>query len=601
MQKSTFNTLFIQLSCLLLVAIAAYFVAVENGLNLLEGNYTVGTFKGVVVLIILGAFIATSFIFLYAYRLASSKQKIYASLMHERQVIEAQNVELGNLRKSIDSMRQGITIIGKDDRIQWVNNGFTKMFGYPLEECIGKPSSALVAGPLTNTNTIAIIDQSVFARKEQVSVEVVHYRKDQSHFWARLYVSPIVGDSGELEKYIAVSEDITDEVEAKQRLQESEHNFQLIADTIHDTFYLYSIPEGKYDFINPKCEAILGVPAERFYEGTNNEQMQVHEDDRTHYENAISVASSGASYTIEYRVRIGDQWRWVRESSTPILNDEGEVIKRSGVCSDITDRKRSELELMQKSLAVTESIQYAQRIQRATLTNSETISQIFDDYTLFYQPRDIVSGDFYDVSTIKQNDGTALKSIVVADCTGHGIPGALLATTCSTIVQSTFSNKNINSPAEALEFCRTAITNLFRHSKDTIQDGMDIGWLVYDEQAGEYWFSGAQSDCYIVRDNKTHRIQGDRTAAANSEPHAPFTIKREKAEKGDLVFLTTDGYLDQFGGQDDRKFTRKRFVELLPLMSNKPLKGDNTLAATFNEWKGDSPQIDDICVLGVRI
>ncbi len=599
--NSALKVLIIQLLSLSCVAVLAYFVSVENGLSLLNRKLSIETFKWFVVLIITGAFVATAFIFIYTYKISKENQRILLILDKEREIIYSKNKELNSLKKSINSLPQAVSIIGKDDKIRWVNDGFEQMLGFTKDEAYGKKASELMAGPLTDLTEVVKIDEAVFQRKQALNIDVVHYKKDKSSFWARLYISPILDQNGDLLEYIAVSEDISSEVEFRSKLADSERQFKQISNTINSTFYLYDIKEKKYNFISENCKTLYNVSDQKFYSGAHKDLIKIHNDDLNVYLGATKLVNAGRPYNIEYRIIINEEIKWINESSFPIVNQEGETIQNSGICTDITNQKNAEIELKIKSKEVTDSINYAKRIQQATLTKDSEISDLFNDYCLLYLPKSIVSGDFYDISKIRMNDGTELRSIVVADCTGHGVPGAVLAITCSTIIQSTFSNKEIHNPAMALDFCRDAIQNLFRHGEEAIHDGMDVSWVVYNEGKSEIYFSGAHNNCYIVRINELIVIKADREHVAYSDQITPFTNHIIKVEKDDLVFLSTDGYFDQFGGPSTKKFGRKKFYELITSLSDKSLNNNNSLEQTFHEWKGDIEQTDDVCVFGFRV
>lgn len=727
-KSNRFKILVVQLVALFIVAILAYFVAIFNGNSFKNGDYSENQFKLITFLIIVGAFVLTSGIMYYSYKIGKKKEQLEGQLYIEKELLSLQNKKLRDLNDSIKSIKQSLAIIGSNDRIQWVNSGFEQLFGFTIHEAVGAKASELLVGPLTDKSVIQGIDESIFKKKVHYNAEIVHYRKDRSHFWARLYITPIVDEEGNLVKYIAVSEDITIEKEVLKKLEVSEnnfrqitgtindtvylydlvngkyefispnceknlgiqqevfyngdsaahyqvhpedelkfenitkntllgipsqveyrlnvkgvwkwieertfpifddkgkvvrssgvckdiseeklirdqlylsqHNFRQISETVQETFYLYNIVEKKYEFISENCEEILGLPAKTFYAGENNSHIILHEDDIELYKKATKKVNSGESYTIEYRLLIEDEWKWIEESSFPIVDEQGRVVRNSGTCIDITEKKKILSELRTKNTEVLDSINYAQRIQQATLTNQQELDNIFADYTLFYQPKDIVSGDFYNASVINTNSGDSLKSIVVADCTGHGVPGAVLAITCSNIIQSTFSNPEINSPAEALDFCRKTIINLFNQHEDQIYDGMDVSWCVWNVKSSQLYYAGAFNNCYIVRDEEVIVVPADRMHVAYTEVDKNFTNHVIDVQKGDTVFLTTDGFLDQFGGPDYKKIGRIRFYELIKEIGTNSLSKSNRLEEYFKDWSKDAAQIDDVCVFGFKI
>lgn len=586
---------------LCVIAGVSYFAAVQNGVAYATGDISDVQFKAIVITIISFAFIAVGFIFYRSYIIYQKLDISQRTLAMEKKLFKMRNQQLEEFEKTLNSVNQSIVIIGKNDKIEWANEGFLNMFGYSLHETLGMRSSDLLAGELTDRKIIEQIDEAVFKRLKPYSAEIIHYRKDQSTLWANLHITPILTEAGELEKYIAISEDITEVVEARKKLVKSEANFRQIADTVNDCFYLYNIEENKYEFISENSKDIIGIPSEMFYEGTHGSQIELHPSDVELYKSATKKVNSGEAYTIEYRIKINDDWRWIEESSFPIINSDGKVVRNSGICTDISDRKLINQQLKSKNAEILESIRYAKEIQQATLTQKKDIQTLFTDFTLFYSPKDIVSGDFYNVSTIRTNSHKELKSIVVADCTGHGVPGAVLAITCSNIIQSTFSNPAINSPAEALDHTRTELESLLGKGEETLHDGMDVSWLVWNEGEMELYFAGAFNNCYILRQEEVITLKGDKMHVGFTEKPQKFSHQVFKAEKGDLVFMTTDGYTDQFGGENAKKFGRKRFFELLKTYSTASLDEQNLLEKSFYDWKQNHEQTDDVCVFGFRV
>lgn len=274
-----------------------------------------------------------------------------------------------------------------------------------------------------------------------------------------------------------------------------------------------------------------------------------------------------------------------------------------------------------KHKEITDSIHYAKRIQQAILPTDEYITQILPDSFLFYQPKDVVSGDFYWVESLplppSKGGGTPSPSgrageghtfFAVADCTGHGVPGAMVSVVCSNALSKTLLEEGIVETGKLLTRAKEIVIERFAKSGG-VRDGMDIALcsLKLSENSApsenyELQFSGANRPLIIVRNGELIKIKPDKQPIGKSTNNQPFTSHTITVLKGDMVYLFSDGYADQFGGEKGKKFMTKQLYDLLIQIANKPLSvQQNTLKQTLKTWQGNYHQVDDICIMGVRI
>ncbi|MBL7884596.1 MAG: SpoIIE family protein phosphatase [Bacteroidia bacterium] len=260
----------------------------------------------------------------------------------------------------------------------------------------------------------------------------------------------------------------------------------------------------------------------------------------------------------------------------------------------------------EKNKDIKDSITYAQRIQQAILPPSDRIDNILNDYFILYKPKDIVSGDFYWYASLKTTplDGKPQEDIVViaaVDCTGHGVPGALMSIIGTTILNQSISDKEVNSPADALKFLNKQLAR----NLNSINDGMDMAFCAINFHKMEMQFSGANNPLYIVRGKQFIEVKADKQAIGADHQNSDskeFTNHTIKLEKGDCVYLFTDGYADQFGGPHGKKYKYKKFQELLLEIQDNSMKEQEFLLNYHHEqWKGDLEQVDDILVIGIKI
>lgn len=260
-------------------------------------------------------------------------------------------------------------------------------------------------------------------------------------------------------------------------------------------------------------------------------------------------------------------------------------------------RQREELEL--KNRNITDSIVYASYMQQALLPSEDYFKSIIPDSFIFFKPKDIVSGDFYWIT--KKDKKTF---VVAADCTGHGVPGALMSMIGVELLNKLILDQGIQQPSEILEILGKGIARTFSSENDDsntlLKDGMDIGLCAIDEQKAEIQYSGAFFPMYIIRDNKLIEIKGDRISLG-VQGGISFTNKTEKMESGDIIYLFSDGYADQFGGPANKKFMYRRFRHLLLTIHKFPVDEQKAIInESIETWRKGADQVDDMIVIGLR-
>ncbi len=252
------------------------------------------------------------------------------------------------------------------------------------------------------------------------------------------------------------------------------------------------------------------------------------------------------------------------------------------------------------------SIRYAKRIQEAIFPSDAYIKNLFPNSFVLYLPKQELSGDFYWASVAFNNDKHKLLMAALVDCTGHGIPGALLSIIANNYLRICEREHTINSAAEALDFINQGVSFTLRQeeAKDHIRDGMDMSFITINPTTMELEFAGAKNSIYLVRKGKLEIYKGDRhpIGAFIDEELKKFTSHKIPLLENDTIYLFTDGYADQFGGENDKKFTLGKFRKLISEISHLDMIDQHKiLYAKFQEWKNKNEQTDDICVMGIRI
>ncbi|MES2396569.1 MAG: tetratricopeptide repeat protein [Bacteroidota bacterium] len=255
----------------------------------------------------------------------------------------------------------------------------------------------------------------------------------------------------------------------------------------------------------------------------------------------------------------------------------------------------------EKNGKITDSIKYAKRIQQAILPSPDFIKSVLPDSFVFFKPKDIVSGDFYWIHAIDKDQ----VMLAVVDCTGHGVPGALMSMMGFNLLEQIVKEHQIYEPGIILDVLSKLVMDSLKQTNElsSVKEGMDIALLKINNLTMELEFAGARNSLYLIRSRELTELKADRRSIGISLSHAvPFSNYKIKIEKGDCLYAFSDGYADQFGGPDNEKFYYHPFRELLTAISQESMEEQGEkLEKVISEWKGHKAQIDDILVVGVRV
>ncbi|HEY9083806.1 MAG TPA: tetratricopeptide repeat protein [Vicingaceae bacterium] len=299
-------------------------------------------------------------------------------------------------------------------------------------------------------------------------------------------------------------------------------------------------------------------------------------------------------------------------------------LKNSNKQKQLIEQQKFEVEQQKiivdnKNKEITDSIIYARRIQQAILPPKEVLSKNLENGFILYKPKDVVSGDFYWMESSNINTNGALEKAVflaAADCTGHGVPGAMVSVVCNNALNRAVREFKLTNPAEILDKVRLLVIETFEKSEEEVNDGMDIALcsltfqipstgLNESETVATLQYAGANNALYMVKTNdkeKLVEIKPNKQPIGKVDNPEPFTQHTIKLQKGDTIYMFTDGFADQFGGKKGKKLMYKPFKNLLLSIQDKTMNEQKTmLEQYFEDWKGNLEQVDDVCVIGVRI
>lgn len=254
-------------------------------------------------------------------------------------------------------------------------------------------------------------------------------------------------------------------------------------------------------------------------------------------------------------------------------------------------------ELQQKNREILDSINYAKRIQSAILPPDSVIKKVIPDSFVLYKPKDIVAGDFYWVQEVGDK-----VLVAAADCTGHGVPGAMVSVICNNGLNRAVRYHNKEVPGEILDLTREIVIEEFIKSEENVQDGMDIALISLDEN--KLAFAGAHNSLYLIKNGTEEiiEVKGNKQPVGKSHNPRDFNTHYFDIKEGDIIYLFSDGYADQFGGARGKKYKTKNLKNFILSIKSLPMQEQRkALDNEFNNWKGSLEQIDDVCVIGIRV
>ncbi|MBN8697300.1 MAG: SpoIIE family protein phosphatase [Bacteroidetes bacterium] len=364
---------------------------------------------------------------------------------------------------------------------------------------------------------------------------------------------------------------------------------------------------GEVEYVSPSAKRILGFEPEQLMGQGWWELTRDDADERADIK-ALALQQlkqdsllAAVPYERLLKTATGND-RWILWNTS-----KGPENTLVGIGHDITDRKKAEQQLVEKNKELVQhnkdmldSIQYASRIQEAILPDVQKIRAAFKDAFVLFQPKDVVSGDYY---FFYQRGNKAF--IAAVDCTGHGVPGALMSIIANGILKEVIVKKGIEEPSEILYALDEELFVALNKKGDgsVTNDGMDVALGVFDFVENTFSYAGAFRPMLMVRDGDFIEFEGNRFPIGfYGDAEKVFTTTTVEVKQGDSFYFFTDGYCDQFGGEQKKKFNRKRFKELLlSAQSMEMEEQESFLQYAHLNWRQDEPQVDDLLVIGLQL
>jgi len=251
----------------------------------------------------------------------------------------------------------------------------------------------------------------------------------------------------------------------------------------------------------------------------------------------------------------------------------------------------------EKQREILESIEYALRIQTAILPPEKIVKQYLENSFILYKPKDIVAGDFYWMESIGD-----LVLFAACDCTGHGVPGAMVSVVCHNALNRAVREFGLTQPSTILDKTSEIVKENFSKSEEDIKDGMDISLCAFNIKTNKLEWAGANNPLWLISNQELIETKADKQSIGNSEDSKPFTNHTFTLKAGENIYIFSDGFQDQFGGEGEKKFTKKRFKELLLSLQSLTIQAQGIAIDKFIvDYRKETEQTDDILVMGVKI
>lgn len=420
-----------------------------------------------------------------------------------------------------------------------------------------------------------------FTQRDSILVEKKVNRRHLSHQYFFM-------ESKDSELYkgsvIRIVSDRTDEIKDEYfRLLSFVLIFIVVLITIISLIY-----RNTRNITNPIRKLVTNV--NRIADGNLSERAEVAGN------NEITTLSQKFNVMIEQLEELyTDLDKKVKERTAQVVAQKEEIEAQR----DELEKHRDQLAEQQKHIM--DSINYAKRLQNAILPTPEYIKELFDEYFIFFQPKDIVSGDFYWFNKL---NGKRYFSAI--DCTGHGVPGAIVSMVGHNWLEYAVKDLKLERPMDILKALNVGVTETFKEKDEdgAVKDGMDIALCCVDYENMKLQFAGAYNPAIIVRNGEVIQLKGDKCpiGAFSRRSATGYTHQEIDIFKGDMVYVFSDGYPDQFGGDDGRKFLIANFKKLLVEIHALPIAMQREkVEQTFFDWMKYESQLDDITVIGIRI
>jgi PAS domain S-box-containing protein len=530
---------------------------------------------------------------------AEEMQATQEELKRSNMQLEEQIAEVGRTQKRmqllLENASEVITIYEENGTVRYISPSVESILGYSQREMQGRDDldKVHVDGKAKFQEMFAHLKSQP---EDKYTVQYEYKTKTGQYIWLESTGTNCMSNPA-IHGYIVNSRDITERRRAEQE-QRMRSKMQALSENSPDL--ITRLEEGVISYINPVIEhytghlpvAFLNKDAKETSLDTSilEQWLKVVED--------VNASNDKISTEMTFPSVLGK--RVMQVNAIPEYNESEKLESVLVVSHDITERKMIELEVQEKNKKINDSINYSKRIQNAILPNTRLVNKTLPNSFILYKPRDVVSGDFPWFVQIK-ND----IFIAAVDCTGHGVPGALLSLIGYFLLNDIVRSRRVSEPGIILDLLDEGVTQTLRQDQDdsATKDGMDIALCRINLETNEVQYAGAHRPLYYIKGGVMDEIKGNKFPIGGGifKNQTNFTTHKLDLTAGDSIYFSSDGYPDQFGGPEVRKLGPKRVREMVEKAANMPMKEAYDLFdQEWEKWKGDHKQTDDVLLIGIK-
>jgi PAS domain S-box-containing protein len=527
-----------------------------------------------------------------------TQEELEKTNTHLEEKIQEVNQSQKRLYSLLENASELITIYDKDKKLKYVSPSVTNILGYSEDELIsGKDFERI-----TKKGQLVLNQMFQDLLEDPSQPQIVQYSYLNKH-GAIMYLETTgrnLIDDPAINGLLLNTSDITERKRAEKE-QRMRGQMQTLSDNSPDIILRIDL-NRQFFYVNPAIEVYTGLRSDDFIKKQLTEVGLSEEIVNTIDLTASEVKEAKSKIQKEINFPLKDEKKIMNLNAIPEYNEEGRMETVLFILHDITELKKIEEEIKEKNAKITDSINYAFRLQNAILPSQKIIREAFPDSFMFYRPRDIVSGDF--PWFYEKGDDFYIAAI---DCTGHGVPGAMLSLIGYFIMNQIVSQPDDLNPGQILNQLHRGVQQTLRQDKEgaSARDGMDVALCKINLKEMVLQFSGAHRPLYHVRDGELTEYKGTRSAIGGIPKEGKLEPDFEnhviKISKNDAVYFFSDGLPDQFGGPEGRKYFPKRIRE--HVLQNKDMAMSQLyqlFKKDYQDWLGDEIPIDDVLLIGIR-
>lgn len=533
---------------------------------------------------------------------AEEMRATHEELERSNEKLEEQITEVENAQKRLHSLLENasevISIYDQELNLKYISPSVFNIYGFTPEEMMeGKDMDRLTAKGTKDFQKMfaTLLD----APSETVVIQYTYMNKAGKKIHVETTGKNLLQDEA-IAGIILNSQDVTERKRAEKE-ERMKSKMQALSENSPDMIMRLN-PDGQFFYANPIVKIFTGVDNKsivtlKLHEVKFNDQIKQF---FTEVIKDTVKSEQKQNYETVFPTNFGD--RIMQVSAIPEFSEEGELETILFVAHDITEQKKIENEIKEKNKNITESINYAERIQKSLLPSTVHIQEFLPRSFILYKPRDVVSGDF--PWFFQKEDFIYIAAV---DCTGHGVPGALLSFVGYFLLNNVVDHDDNLDAGHILDKFHASVRTALKQDKvgANARDGMDIAFCKLNMKTNELDYAGAHRPLYLIRDGELVEYKGNRKAIGGiplgKKPEKDFINYSIKVNKNDKIFFFSDGLPDQIGGQDKGKYQAKRIREALIDNSDFSMAQFNEFfSKDFLKWKGDNKQIDDVLLIGIE-